>query len=979
MSKTIDEELYLEHRGTKEHSGRYPWGSGANPYQRPYRPVDHNPFLEDKRSFYRAYRDMREKGMTEGQIAKFMDETYFKGEGKFKTTALRAWVTQGKEADMAANVSRAMELKQKGMSTTAIGREMGVNESVIRTWLDPARKEKLSSTRNIANTLKVELEKSESGILDVGKANEIALNCSKQKLDAAVRLLEDEGYKKTYLKVEQQGNLGNYTNLQVLTKDDMAWKDIYDNRDKIALMSHFQSTDGGKTIEEKLPPKSISSDRVKIIYAEDGGKEADGCMLIRPGVKDLQLGNDQYMQVRIAVDDTHYLKGMAMYGKKDQFPKGVDVIFSTNKTKDVPMMNPKDKDNQVLKSLKDDPDMPFGANTKQIFYEDADGKKQQSCINKVNSDEDWEIWSKNLASQFLGKQPNQLARQQLGIAYDIKANEFDTIKNIDNPTIKKKLLEEFADECDSAATHMKAAPLSGQATHVILPLHNIKDNEIYAPNYKQGEEVVLVRYPHTGPFESPRLKVNNRNVEGKEMLGQAKHAVGINHNVAEQLSGADFDGDTVIVIPVRGQDIKTQKPLAALKDFDHQVQYKAYPGMPRVGTEDSFNKGLEMGKVSNLITDMTVAGAPEADIVKAVKHSMVIIDAEKHNLNWKQSEKDNDIKYLKKKYQGGGGASTILSQATAPERVGNRKEIYAVNQMTPAEKKAYDRGEKVYRTTYDFYLKPSISYKKMTDEQKDAFFKAKSKYNKELEEYKRIKAKDPAAKIDRPSFPSEVKGVKLKEVERQTELKRMATVKDARELISEHNTVMENIYANYANNMKQMALDARKEARATGNMTRDPVAAKTYAKEVESIKNKVKISQMNSPKERVAQAIADKRMAIYIKENEDVTKEQLKKKRNKVLAQARAEMGTDRQRVTLTDKEVEAIKNGAISNSLMIEVFNNGDQDSLKKSFTPNSKRGMSTAQKNRAKRLLKTGYTQADVAEALGVSVSTILNNVEF
>lgn len=975
-----DDDLYLEHYGTKRHSGRYEWGSGANPYQRPYRPVGHNPFIDDKQSFYRAYRDMKDKGMTEGQIATFMDETYFGGQKKFTTTQVRAWVTLGKEAEMAANISRASELKSKGMSNVAIGEEMGVPESTVRTWLDPARKEKMNSTRNVAEVLKKELEKTDYGMLDIGKANEKALNCSKQKMDAAIKILEEEGYKKHYIQVEQQGNLGNYTSLQVLTKDDVPWKDVYNNRDKIQVMSHFQSTDGGKTIQPILPPKSISSDRVKIIYAEDGGKEADGCMLIRPGVKELELGNDQYMQVRIAVDGTHYLKGMAMYGKKEQFPKGVDVIFNTNKTKDVPMMNPDDKDNQVLKTLKDDKDMPFGANTKQVWYKDKDGNDAQSCINKVNADEDWEIWSKNLASQFLSKQPNALAKQQLGIAYDIKANELESIKNIDNPTIRKKLLEEFADECDSAAVHMKAAPFSGQATHVILPIHNIKDNEIYAPNYKQGEEVVLVRYPHTGPFESPRLKVNNRNVEGKEMLGNAKHAVGINSKVAEQLSGADFDGDTVIVIPVRGQDIKTPKPLAGLKDWDHQTIYKAYLGMPRVAEEDNFNKGLEMGKITNLITDMTVAGAPESDITKAVKHSMVIIDAEKHNLNWKQSAIDNDIKYLQEKYQKkGGGASTVLSKATSPDVIPKRKEIISPNMMTPSEKKRWENGERIYRSAEEWYLKPSITYKSMTEKQKKAFFDAKTKYEKELKVYQAAKAKDPNAHVKRPDYPKEIEGMKIKEVERTETTNKMSTHKDARELVSKHNTVMENIYANYANNMKQMALDARKEARATGNMSRDPIAAKTYKNEVESIKNQVAISQMNAPKERLAQAIASKKMEVYIKENDDLTKEQIKKKRNKVLAEARAQTGTDRQRVELTPKEVEAIKAGAISNALMLDIFNNADQDKLKKAFTPKTPRGMTAAQKSKAKRLLRAGYTQADVAEALGVSVSTINNNVDF
>jgi predicted transcriptional regulator len=978
-------ELYLEHIGTKHHSGRYPWGSGENPYQRPYKPKNTNPFIDDKMSFYNAFRDMKEHGMTDGQICTFMDETYFGGKGKFKTTALRAWVTQGKEQQMAYNVARATELKNKGMSNVAIAEEMGTVEGTVRNWLDPARKEKLSSTRNITEVLKKEVEMSEKGILDVGKGCESALNCSKQKLDAAIRLAEEEGYKKYYLNVEQQGNLGKYTSIQVLAKEDTPYSYIRENQDKIGILSHFQGVDGGKDVKPVLYPKSVDSNRVMIRYAEDGGKEADGCMLIKPGVKDIALGDKTYMQVRIAVDDTNYLKGMAIYGKKEDFPKGVDIIFNTNKTKDVPMINPKDPDNQVLKSLKDDKDMPFGAAVKNVFYTDSDGKEVQSCINKVNDDDDWDKWSKSLASQFLGKQPKDFAKQQLGIAYDIKANELDTIRQIDNPTIRKKLLADFADECDSAATHMKGAPLSDQATKVMLPLRNIKDNEIYAPTLKQGEEVVLVRYPHTGPFESPRLKVNNRNKEGTEIIGNtAKNAVGVNSTVAEQLSGADFDGDTVVVLPVRGQHIKTQKVLDGLKDFDDKIEFKAYPGMPRVGKEDNFDKGREMGMVSNLITDMWAAGAPDSDLVKAVKHSMVIIDAEKHNLNWKLSAEVNQYKYLQEKYQKkengrAGGASTLLSKATSPAYVGKRKEITSPNLMTPEEKKAWDRGEHVYRSAYDFYLRPKTPFNSMTDAQKQAFYDAKTKYNKELKEYQYAKAKDPNANIDRPSYPKEVKGVKIEEVERKETISKMAKAKDARELISDHNTMIENIYANYANNMKALALEARKEARSTGNMTRDPIAAKTYAKEVESIKEKVRISQMNAPKERMAQAKAEKRMSSYKKANPDMTKEEEKKRRNKLLAEARAEMGTNRTRVTLNEREVEAIKNGAISNNLMLEIFSNGDQDSLKKAFTPKNKRGMTSAQKSKAKRMLKAGYTQADVAEALGVSVATIQKNVEY
>lgn len=59
----------------------------------------------------------------------------------------------------------------------------------------------------------------------------------------------------------------------------------------------------------------------------------------------------------------------------------------------------------------------------------------------------------------------------------------------------------------------------------------------------------------------------------------------------------------------------------------------------------------QMDVVSNLITDMTIKGATEEELFRAVKHSMVVIDAVKHKLDYKQSEEDNDIESLKKKYQ----------------------------------------------------------------------------------------------------------------------------------------------------------------------------------------------------------------------------------------------------------------------------------------------------------------------------------------
>jgi hypothetical protein len=86
-----------------------------------------------------------------------------------------------------------------------------------------------------------------------------------------------------------------------------------------------------------------------------------------------------------------------------------------------------------------------------------------------------------------------------------------------------------------------------------------------------------------------------------------------------------------------------------------------------------------MGKVTNLIADMTVRGANSDELARAVKHSMVVIDAEKHNLDYKASERQNGILALKKKYQGVNekgqlkGASTLITRATAREDVDRRK------------------------------------------------------------------------------------------------------------------------------------------------------------------------------------------------------------------------------------------------------------------------------------------------------------------
>ena len=624
----------LKHIGVARRSGRYPWGSGDDPEQR-------------NSSFLGQVKEMRKQGLSDTEIAKGLG---------MNSQQFRNKITIENAAQRKSDAALAWRLKEKGYSNTEIGRRMGKNESSIRLLLDPVLKEKSSITETTANMLKEQVEKKK--YLDVGVGVERHMGVSRTKLKAALSMLEEEGYGIHYTQVPQIGT-DHKTSLMVLAKPGTSDKEIYANRDNIKFITDY-SEDGGRSYLGLETPKSIDSKKIKIRYKEDGGSDRDGVIELREGVPELSLGDKRYAQVRIAVDGTHYMKGMALYSP--DMPDGIDVIYNSNKSKSVP----KEK---VFKTMDDDPDNPFGSAVRQRHYIDPKtGKKELSAINIVGTKEGsgeeggWDTWSRNLSSQFLSKQTPALAKKQLGIAYEDKLDEYNQIMALTNPAVRKKLLASFADSCDSDAVHLKAAAMPRQGTHVILPIPSLKDTEIYAPNYDNGDTVVLIRHPHGGIFEIPELKVNNKHKVAKEILGDVKDAVGINPKVAEKLSGADFDGDTVIVIPNKNKLIKTAPTLEKLKDFDPKTIYKMDDDAPRMS---SATKGIEMGNVSNLITDMTIKGANTDEIARAVRHSMVVIDAEKHHLNYKQSAIDHRIAELKKTYQGGANraASTLISRA----------------------------------------------------------------------------------------------------------------------------------------------------------------------------------------------------------------------------------------------------------------------------------------------------------------------------
>lgn len=881
-------EDILMHIGVKRRSGRYPWGSGEHPFQ-------------DSGDFLSRVNDLKSQNMSEKEIASALG---------MSTTSLRTQLRVANHQRRALEADRARSLREDGKSLNEIAEIMGYkNDSSIRSLLNENTANNKNKAVETAEMLKREIE--EKGMLDVGAGVERELGVSRNTLEEALFILQTEGYNTYGVGIPNVTQKGRQTNTPVLTKPGTEHRDVYEDFSNIKSVGDYYSNDGGNTFKKVQYPQSIDGKRVAIRYGDEGGTDMDGVIQIRRGVEDLDLGNSHYAQVRILVDGTHYLKGMAIYS--DDLPDGVDIMFNTNKKSGTP----KEK---VLKSIKDDPTNPFGATIKadgQSYYTGKDGKQHLSAINKIKEEGDWDKMDKNLSSQFLSKQPLKLIKQQLDLTYKDAQAEYDDIMSLTNPTIKKKLLMDFADECDGASVHMQAAALPRQSTQVILPVPQLKDNEIYAPSYRDGETVVLIRYPHGGTFEIPQLKVNNKNPAAKKNLGNITDAVGINPKTAEQLSGADFDGDQVVVIPVNNKvKIKTSAPLEGLKNFNPKDEYAEVPGMKYMTKADTQK---QMGMISNLITDMTLKGASTEELTRAVKHSMVVIDAEKHKLNYKQSEKDQGIAELKQKYQGytdasgkeRGGASTLLSRrgqtVAVPERQGSGR-------IDP------DTGEVVYKTSGRTY-------------------------------------------VDKNG----------KQVAATTDVSVILNAKDVRTLSS--GTAQENAYADYSNKMKALANEARKSYITTGRLKKNASAADTYREEVDSLEAKLDKAARNAPRERQAQAIANSVVKAKKESNPDMDSKEIKKASQQALEAARAQVGASGRanRIDITPKEWEAIQAGAISDAKLTQILRYADSAKVREYATPKTYNTLSSAKLSRAKAMKASGYTIQEIADALGVSRSTV------
>lgn len=888
----IQEDI-LMHYGVKRRSGRYPWGSGDNPYQH-------------GGDFLSRVEELQRLGKSEKEIAQ---------EIGLSTTDLRMQVRVAKHERRALQADRARSLRDDGKTLDEIASIMGFkNDSSVRALLNENTAENKNKARATAEILKKEL--AEKGALDVGTGVERTLGVSTGVLQEALFILETEGYNRYGVGVPQVNDPKKRTITPVISVPEIDQREVYHNLDLVKSVGEYHSSDGGDSWDKREYPASIDSSRVKILYGDEGGALKDGVIEIRRGVADLDLGDSHYAQVRILVDGTHYLKGMAMYS--DDMPDGADIVFNTNKHSGTPKM-------EVMKPIQADPDNPFGAFIKangQSHYIDADGTEKLSAINKLKEEGDWDKMSKNLSSQFLSKQPLQLIRKQLDLTYADAADEFAEICALTNPTVKRKLLLDFADECDSAAVHLKAAALPRQSTQVILPLNAMKETEIFAPNYRDGEQVALVRYPHGGTFEIPVLTVNNKNPAAIFILGKnIRDAVGINPKVAERLSGADFDGDQVVVIPTgRGVKIQSTPALKDLEGFDPKTQYST-EGKTGVRL---LSKGAatqrQMGEISNLITDMTLKGAPESEIARAVKHSMVVIDAAKHKLDYRQSEKDNGIAELRKRYQGytdeegkeRGGASTLLSRRKQTVDVPERQGSGVIDPTT---------GKVVYKESGRTYVDPKTG----------------------------------------------------KAVLATTKVSRIEVLDDVRKLSS--GTLQEEAYAEHANRMKALANQARLEYKATPTLKRSASAAKAFEPEVTRLMSALRVAQLNAPREREAQRIANARVRAKVQDNNITDKDEISKIRRAAINDARVATGASgkRTRITISDGEWTAIQAGAISDTTLSEILRYAEPKTVRERATPRATTQLSQARINRIKALANSGHTNSEIAEALGISTSAV------
>ena len=1036
---------YLMHEGVGHDedppgrgSGRYPYGSGERPHQHSW---------DLKSRFEKLSKEIDPetgKRYSEKKIAEMMGFTkqeWDKETQEWKTVGNSRKLRAEKEIATAnVNSDKYEEVMWyynhinpdtgKPYKRADIARILGINESSVRS----IENTKTAAVDNQLFRASEELKKisEEKGFLDVSRGAELALGVSPDRMQTVLEVLKTEGYTVQNIEIQNPSNPKRYTTMTVLCPPGMEGQ-AFKHRYEIKSVEDISGIDDVATMKGWQDPERVSLDRVKILYDENGGSKKDGMIEIRakydekgnlvPACDNLSLGNARYGQVRIAVDiskegikddkgnliTTRYIKGMAVYNPD----LTEDIRVNSNKSID-------DGVTKALKEYKEGSANPFGASVVQTYQKDIHGnvvidpktgKPKLSAIQFVGTPTDdnhdmhvegaWGDWSRNLPAQFLAKQDLPLVKQQLKLKTLDTEAQYKDILSMTNTTVKKKILLDFADACDAAAADLKAAPLPGQGVHVILQSNTLKDNEIFAPNYPNGTKVALVRFPHTGPFEIPVCTVNNHDKESINQIGKnAKDAVCISNASANKLSGADFDGDTCIVIPMTrknkegGMDkivqIKSMDPLNGLRDFNPTAEYgpKRYPNT-KYHKMTAKEKGIEMGVVSNMITDMYAKGCEYYDhLERAVKYSMVVIDAEKHKLNYKQAYKDYNIAELKDIYQknadGSHGASSLLSRSKNEVEVPIRSERYKINP---------DTGEKEYFT-------PKKTEREERKRQKveapaeyrwldDKGVAHKSKYMKDENGKDIYATTDGQIKQDKTGNYYYDRGSgkdiwyntgKIKPITQkitQTEYYR-----DANKLLSDNPNAIEKTYADYSNHMMALGNAARKEylrVQKEEKQRIDPDARKRYSEEVASLEAKLTEAKKNAPRERMAKLLTNQRVNAALQEEPErySSDEERKKLRATIMKQARIDCGAQKTRVTFTDAEWEAIQHHAIGETKLMDLLDNANSEEYTARALPRESK-ISSSKKALVQAYYNAGYTYEQIAAMTGVSQGSISGIVD-
>ena len=207
MNPVAEEMLELMHYGIPRRSGRYPWGSGEDPYQR-------------TRDFLSRVEELKKQGWTE-------TPENIKKEFGLSTKEYRNEKTIAKDQRRMTDVARAKSLAADGKGSTEIGKIMGMPESTIRSLLNPKSEERMLLTRDTVDFLRKQVD--EKGMVDVGTGVDRELNISKERLDLALYYLESkEGYPVYTGGVPQVTNKGQQTVQRVLCVPGTQHKEIYE-------------------------------------------------------------------------------------------------------------------------------------------------------------------------------------------------------------------------------------------------------------------------------------------------------------------------------------------------------------------------------------------------------------------------------------------------------------------------------------------------------------------------------------------------------------------------------------------------------------------------------------------------------------------------------------------------------------------------------------------------------------------------------